>query len=131
LPALSEQTIGSIHARLGQYDAALRHCRRALDLGRETGILLLTADTLDVLGRIHLGRGDHDEAIACYLQALAVYRQTGDMSEAAVLVGLGDAQLAVGDIAAARDSWQQALTLLEVMPNADDQPVRVRLTQLG
>lgn len=129
--AHSEQTIGSIYARLGQYDLALRHCRRALDLGRETGSLLLTADTLDVLGRIHLGLGDHNEAIACYLQALAIYREIGDMNESAILTGLGDAQLAVGDTSAARDSWQQALTLLEGLPSADDQPVRARLSQLG
>lgn len=130
--AHSEQTIGSIYARLGQYDAALRHCRRALDLCRETGSLLLTADTLDVLGRIHLGLGAHDEASACYLQALAIYRDTGgDVSEAAILTGLGDAQLALGDTAAARDSWQEALTLLAGIPNADDQPVRARLAQLS
>jgi tetratricopeptide (TPR) repeat protein len=130
--AHSEQTIGSIYARLGQYDAALRHCRRALDLSRETGRLLLTADTLDVLGRIHLGLGAHDEARACYLQALAIYREIGgDSNEAVILIGLGDAQLRGGDSTAAGDSWQQALTLLEGLPNADDQPVRARLAQLG
>jgi tetratricopeptide (TPR) repeat protein len=130
--AHSEQTIGSIYARLGQYDAALRHCRRALNLGRETGSLLLTADSLDVLGRIHFGLGAHDEAVTCYLQALAIYRDTGgDFSEAALLTGLGDAQLALGDTAAARDSWQEALTLFADLPNADDQPLRARLSQLG
>jgi predicted negative regulator of RcsB-dependent stress response len=91
----------------------------------------LTADTLDVLGRIHLGLGDHHEARACYLQALAIYREAGgDTSEAAVLIGLGDAQLGAGDTTAARDSWQQALTLLAGIANADDQPVRARLAQL-
>ena len=130
--AFSEKTIGSIYARLGQYDAALRHCCRALDLCHEIGSSLLTADTLDVLGRIHLGLGDRDKAIACYLQALTIYRETGDDGDAAaILIGLGDAQLALGDTSAARDSWQQALALLEGRPNADDQPVRARLTQLG
>jgi hypothetical protein len=92
----------------------------------------MTADTLEVLGRIHLGLGDHDEAVSCYLQALAIHREVGGVwAEPALLVGLGDAQLALGDIAAARDSWQEALTLLEGLPNADDQPVRARLAQLG
>jgi tetratricopeptide (TPR) repeat protein len=130
--AHSEQTIGTIYARLGQYDAALRHCYRALDHGRETGSLPLTADTLDILGRIHLAHGDPNEAIASYLQALAIYRDAGgDANEAAVLIGLGDAQLAVGDAPAARDSWQRALALLANLSNADDQPVRARLAQLG
>ena len=53
------------------------------------------------------------------------------MNVAAVLTGLGDAQLAAGDTDAARDSWQQALTVLNDLPNADDQPVKARLAQLG
>jgi tetratricopeptide (TPR) repeat protein len=129
--AHSELVIGSIYARLGQDDAALRHCRRALHYSRETGDLLLTADILETLGRTHLGVGDHDEAIACYLEVLAIYRERGDSSEATILIGLGDAQLALGDTTAAGDSWQRALTLLGGIPNADDQPVRARLTQLG
>jgi len=130
--AHSELTIGSIYARLGQYDAALRHSRRALDLGQQTGSLLLTADALDILGRIHLGLGDHDEASARYLQALTIYREIGgDSNEATILIGLGDAQLGAGDTAAARLSWQEALGLLAGIPNADDQPVRARLAQLG
>lgn len=130
--AHSEQTIGSIYARLGQYDAALLYCRRALVCGQETDSPLLTADTFDVLGRIHLGLGDHEEAMACYLQALAIYQEIGgDSNEGAILTGLGDAQLALGDASAARDSWQQALARLHGLPNADDQPVRARLAQLG
>ncbi|HEV2936732.1 MAG TPA: tetratricopeptide repeat protein [Actinocrinis sp.] len=129
--AHSEQTIGSIYARLGRYDDALRHCRRALDLGRETGSRMLTADTSDILGFIYLGLDDHDNAISCYQRALAFYRENGDMHVAAVLTGLGDAQLAAGDADAARDSWQQALTVLNDLPNADDQPVKARLAQLG
>jgi tetratricopeptide (TPR) repeat protein len=129
--AYSEETLGSIYARLGQYDTALRHCLRALDIGRETGDLLLAADSLDILGRIYLGLGEHEQAMACYLEALSIYRERGDGNEAPVLIGLGDVQLALGDTSAARDSWQQALTLLEGLPNADDQPVRARLAQLG
>ena len=128
--AHSEQTLGSIYARLGQYDLALRHCRHALDLSREADSRLLTADIFDTLAHIHLGLGDHDEAIACCLQTLAIYREVGDVNVAAVLTCLGDAQLAVGDAAAAQDSWQQALTVLSGLPNADDQPVRARLAQL-
>ena len=130
--AHSQLTIGSIYARLGQYDEALRHSRRALDLGQQTGSVLLTADALDILGRIHLGLGDNNEASACYLRALAIYREVGgDSSEAAILIGLGDAQLGGGDTSAARVSWQEALSLLAAIPNADDQPVRARLAQLG
>jgi len=127
----SEQTIGSIYARLGQYDDALRHCHRALELAHETGYRTLTADTLDVLGFIYLGLGDHDEAISCYRQALVVYQEDDDVNVVAILTGLGDAQLAAGDTAAARDSWQQALAVLNDLPNADDQPVKARLAQLG
>jgi tetratricopeptide (TPR) repeat protein len=125
-----EQTVGSICARLGQYDVALRHCSRALELSSEAGTRLLTADTLATIGHVRLGLGDYEEAIACCLEALGIYNDFGDANVAPVLTCLGDAQLAVGNPAAAHDSWQQALTALGRLPHADDQPVKARLAKL-
>jgi hypothetical protein len=39
--------------------------------------------------------------------------------------------MAVGNPAAAHDSWQQALTALGRLPHADDQPVKASLARLG
>ena len=65
------------------------------------------------------------------MQALVICQEIGDVNVASVLTGLGDAQLAGGDPAGAGESWQQALTVLEGLRNADDQPVKARLSQLG
>ena len=130
--AHSEQTIGSIYASLGRPDEAVRHCQRSLDVSRETGNRALAADTLAVLGLVYLGLADHGKAVACYMEVLAIYREIGDSIGAAeALTGLGDAQQARGNVNAASASWRQALVILSELPNADVQPVKARLSQLG
>jgi hypothetical protein len=65
------------------------------------------------------------------MEVLAIYRHADEKASiATALTGLGDAQQAAGDSAAARASWQQALVLLSDQLNADDQPVRARLGRL-
>ena len=129
--AHSEETIGSIYSSLGDYDLALRHCHRALDLSRETGARLLAADALTTLGFVYLAIGDAKRAIAFYMEVLAIYQQARENSSiVTALTGLGDAQLAAGEGSAARASWQQAVALLRDVPDADDQPVRARLSRL-
>jgi tetratricopeptide (TPR) repeat protein len=126
--AHSEQTIGSVYARLGRHDEAVRHCQRSLDLSRETRNRVLTADTLATLGSVHLSCSDYGTAAACYLEVLAISREIGDSTSTALaLTGLGDAQNGRGDVTAARASWRQALAILGDLPNADVQPVKARL----
>ena len=89
--------VGWIRAHLGQHEAALRHCRVALDLHRESGSRTGVADTLDSIAYIYGQLGDYRQAIAHYEQALAMYRQIGDPEgEASSLLHLGDVQLAAG-----------------------------------
>jgi tetratricopeptide (TPR) repeat protein len=126
--AHSEQTIGSVYARLGRHDEAVLHCQLSLDLSRETRNRMLTADTLATLGSVHLSRSDYGKAVACYMEVLAICREIGDSPGTALaLTGLGDAQDARGDVTAARASWRQALAILSDLPNADVQPVKARL----
>jgi tetratricopeptide (TPR) repeat protein len=128
--AHSEDTIASIYSLLGEYDLALRHCYRSLDISRETGARLLAADALTTLGFVSLALGDSKRAIATYMEVLAIYRQAGsNVLVVSALTGLGDAQRVAGDEEAARTTWQQALALLKDLPNADDQPIRARLSR--
>jgi tetratricopeptide (TPR) repeat protein len=130
--AHSEQTLGSIYARLGRQDEAVRHCQRSLDLSRETGSRALTADTLATLGFVHLSLGDYDKAVACYMEVLVIYREIGHKAGTAeALTGLGDAQHARGDVRAARATWRQALAILSDVPSADVQPIQARLDMLA
>jgi tetratricopeptide (TPR) repeat protein len=130
--AHSEQTLGSIYARLGSHDEAVQHCQHSLDLSREAGDRALTADALATLGFVHLSLGDYGMAVACYMEVLVIYREIGDRGGTAeALTGLGDAQHARGDVRAARATWRQALAILSDVPSADVQPIQARLDMLG
>ncbi len=73
------------------------HCRRALELHRESGSRSGVADTLDSIAYIYGRLADYPRAIDHYEQALAMYRHIGDPEgEARSLLHLGDVQLAEG-----------------------------------
>jgi tetratricopeptide (TPR) repeat protein len=126
--AYSENAVGWILAHLGQPDAALWYCRRALEMHREADSRTGIADTLDSIAYAYSKLGDFGQAIAHYEQALAMYTLLGDPRQEAVSrLHLGDAQLAAGQPAVARCSWEQALGLLRQVPGADVSEVAGRL----
>ncbi|HTU06968.1 MAG TPA: tetratricopeptide repeat protein, partial [Trebonia sp.] len=117
---------------LGRHAEALRHCRRALELHRESGSRSGAADTLDSIGYAYVGLANYDQAAAHYEQALDIYREIGDAeSQASTLTRLGEAQLAAGLTARARHSWERSLALLSQVPGADTREVRGRLGELA
>jgi len=130
--AYSENAVGWIYAHLGRHVDALRHCRRALELHRESGSRSGAADTLDSIAYAHAGLANYEQAIAHYEQAVDIYRDIGDAEDQSYsLIQLGDAQLAVGRQARARDSWERALAVLAAVPGVDTRQIRARLAQLA
>ena len=130
--AYSENAVGWIYAHLRNYDEALRHCQRALDLHRESGSRSGAADTLDSIGYVYERLADYPQAIAHREQALGIYREIGDpQMESYSLIHLGDVQLTAGQPAAARYSWEQALAALSKVPGGDTREVSARLAQLA
>ena len=118
--ASSENAVGWILAHLGQPDAALWYCRRALAVHQEAGSRSGIADTLDSIAYAYGQRADYEQSIAHYRQAQEMYHLLGDLQcEALSRIRLGDIQLAAGQADAARDSWEQALALLRQVPWAD------------
>jgi DNA-binding SARP family transcriptional activator/tetratricopeptide (TPR) repeat protein len=118
--AYSENEVGWILAHLGQPDAALWYCRRALEMHQESGSRSGVADTLDSIAYAYGQLADYEQSITHYKQAQEMYRLLGDLpSEALSRIHLGDIQLASGQPDAARDSWEQALALLDQVPWAD------------
>jgi tetratricopeptide (TPR) repeat protein len=94
----------------------------------EAGHRWLEGYAWDSLGYAEHHLGNVAEAAACYERALILYRETGDrFYEAETLTQLGDTRRAAGDLAQAREDWQQALAIFNDLqhPNADK--VRVRL----
>jgi tetratricopeptide (TPR) repeat protein len=126
--AYSENAVGWILAHLGQPDAALWYCRRALEMHTESGSRTGVADTLDSIGYAYSQLGDYPQAVAHYERALAAYQCLGDVeNEANSRVCLGDVQQAWGQEEAARRSWEEALALLGQVPGADTSETRARL----
>jgi tetratricopeptide (TPR) repeat protein len=83
------------------------------------------------IGLIHYKLGNYLEALRYYWDALHARRMKGDyFLQADVLTRLGDTHLAMGEPAAARDLWQQALVILDDLAHRDAAGVRERLQGL-
>ena len=118
--------------KLGEHERALDFCQQALDLYRELGSHPGEAGTLDSIGYAHHQLGDYPRAIACYESARTLLRKLADFDdEALVLTHLGDAHYADGNAPAARDSWGQALAILEDNHDPGAGRVRARLRSLA
>src|SRR5262249_37814425 len=82
------------------------------------------------LGYAHHHLGHHTQAIACYQHALRLLRDLGDRyHEATTLTHLGDTHHTAGNPDAARDAWQQALTILDQLDHPHADTVRAKLHQ--
>jgi DNA-binding SARP family transcriptional activator/tetratricopeptide (TPR) repeat protein len=124
--------VGWCYAMLGDHQQALAYCQEALRLLEELDDVVGQAHTWDSLGYIHHQAGHHDQAVACYEKALGLDRRLGARrNEAEHLANLGDAHRASGNLHAARDAWQQALTVLEQIDHPDIDLLRTKLTSLG
>jgi DNA-binding SARP family transcriptional activator len=130
--AYSENVVGWILAHIGQPDAALWYCRRALDMHTEAGSRSGVADTLDSIAFAYGQMEDYERSVAHYEQALAIYRLLGyPQGEANTMLDLGDIQLAAGQPAAARRSWERSRALLAEIPGADLSAASGRLGNIG
>lgn len=115
----------------GELEQALDACEQALRVAREGGAQHVEASTLDSIGFIHYRLGNYPEALRYYRDALHARRRKGDyFLQADVLTRLGDTRLAMGEPAAARDLWQQALVILDDLAHRDAAGVRARLRGL-
>ncbi len=120
--------VGWMHAQLGDYEQALEFCEQALSMYRGRGDALNEAATWDSMGYALLYLGRLEEAIGCLRTAVGIIAglHTG-YYETTMLVHLGDAYHAAGDMGPARQSWRGALDILEGLDHSDADQVRARL----
>ena len=125
--------IGWYHVHLGNFQQAVKYCQQSLAVHRGIGNGADgEAAALSSLGYAHQHLGHLAEAIAYYRQALEVYGVFGSRyEEAKTFKSLGDAQQAMGNMPAARDSWQRALSILDGLHHPDLSQVRAKLCAPG
>ena len=120
--------IGRHHAESGHHEEALDYCRRALAMQEELSELTAQAATWETIGYSNHRLGRHRQALEGYRHAINLHRQTGHRhAEAHALQLLGDVLAAVGDPAAARDCWLQAVSILDELGHPDVPQIRGRL----
>jgi DNA-binding SARP family transcriptional activator/tetratricopeptide (TPR) repeat protein len=120
--------IGWFHALLGRYEEAITYCQQALQLQRELGDRFGQAETWDSIGYAHQHLGRDALAVMCYETAAALYREFDDRyNEADTTASLGDAHHAAGNLASARDAWQHALDVFDLLGHPDALDVRTKL----
>ena len=123
--------LGWYHALLGDHELALTACQEALTLLQELGDRHGEAATWDSLGYAHHNLGHLPEAVACYRRALDMTGELGDRTdEAATLGRLAETYCAAGDTRSARQTWHQALRILEGLGHPDADSIRAELGRL-
>lgn len=126
--AIALGNMGWYRCKLGEYQQAIACSEPALELAREIGDRGEEGAAWENLGHAHHHLGNPEYALTCYHHALDLYRQIGDRYyETTALTALGDVLVATGDRDTARDSWQQALAILEELQHADAEVVRAKL----
>lgn len=114
--------LGDHHASLGNHDQTRSYAQQATDLAPRAdrdGYFL--ADAWNLLGVVHCHLGDYNLAITCHRRALAINEHPSAAKfRAGVLMYIGDAQQAAGDLPAAIANWQRALETLDELAVPDD-----------
>ena len=98
--------------RLGKYDAAMDHLRRAHDLFSRSRDDRGVASTLDEMGRVHWLRGAYGQALDFHRQALTIRRAIGDRRSIALsFANIGRVHHDTGNFKAAINQFREALDL--------------------
>ncbi len=114
--AASLNNIGDVHRREGRYDLALAAFRESLRIREEIGDGLSIALTLNNLGRLYQDQGRYSEMLEVSLRAARLAEESNDPEGLwNAQNSLGIAQRALGQPAAARQSFLDAIATLELL----------------
>jgi tetratricopeptide (TPR) repeat protein/DNA-binding SARP family transcriptional activator len=123
--------IGLYKAQLGDYRAATGYLHRCLSIQQEIDDRVGQSSSWFSLGFAYHRSDQHRPAIDCYERAIGLNRALGERSdEATTLDHLGDTHVAVGAFEAAREVWNQALTILVELDHPDAADIRTKLSRL-
>ncbi len=102
----------------GDYDAALEHYRRSLEMLEQLGDRAGMARTLNAIGIVLQQRGDYDKALDYYQRSLQEAEAIGDRQQiATVLHAIGMVHQDRGDYDAALEHYRRSLEIEEQLGN--------------
>ncbi|TDC12563.1 tetratricopeptide repeat protein [Streptomyces sp. 8K308] len=128
IEALCLNKLGTLHRNRGELAEALRLHGEALALARAVGESELTVEMLNTLAATHTAAGDPARALPLHEEALALAVEVGErVARAHSHAAIGDTRARLGEHAAAREHWRQALADYEAgaLPQAVE--LRARL----
>jgi DNA-binding SARP family transcriptional activator/tetratricopeptide (TPR) repeat protein len=124
--------MGWCHMQLQEYEQAFYYSRLALALHQSLGNRIGEAHTWDTLGSAHQRITEYEEAVACYRSAAGLFLELGNSHYTAVaLTHLGETHCEAGSINAAREAWEQALSILRDLDHAEAADVQAKLDRLA
>jgi tetratricopeptide (TPR) repeat protein len=122
--------LGLTCQRMGEWTAAIDHLERSASLYRELGNQLGEAIALANSGWAHQRARRPREAIGYHRRSMAVFRKLADRyNEAEQHWGIAEASHVLGESAAARSHWHQAISILRAIRALDDAEAEVLLDQ--
>ena len=118
--------------QLGDLSQARTFCQQAIELCQKLGYSPGEAGTWDTLGVVLQRLSLHGDAVACFRRAISLDREMGNRYDLAmVLAHLGETYVAVGDLAGAREVWDESLRILRALHHPSAPAVRGRLAALS
>ncbi|HYW72399.1 MAG TPA: tetratricopeptide repeat protein [Pyrinomonadaceae bacterium] len=128
--ALSDNVIGNIHNRRGEYALALEYYDKSLTLRRSLNDKLGIGQTLGNVGFVYYSRGDYGPALDAYRQSLALKEAVGDKRGMGnTLNNMGITYDEEGDYSLAVEYYEKSLAIRETIE--DKQGVGETLNNLA
>jgi tetratricopeptide (TPR) repeat protein len=123
MTVLSEVLRKKAHAdsRMGEFERAVAHMKRSLDISTDIKDQRGEADSLRGLGYVHWQKGDSQMALIFYEQSLTKGGECGDMEIIGrTRIEIGNAYNYMGDYERAREEYKQAITILKATGNKNE-----------
>ncbi|MBS1537715.1 MAG: tetratricopeptide repeat protein [Bacteroidetes bacterium] len=123
-------TLCRVSLRRGDFQTALTHACKALDVAEEHNIIALKARALNAIGAAYLKFADYDTALTYLHKSLAINEELGNEEERARnLSNIGFVYYSLSDNAKALEYFQTSLALYEELDSKYD--IAINYTNIG
>lgn len=109
----AENYLGTVYFERSQFDRALQHYVKALELRKTIDDKVGMSKTINNMGRVHHKLGNYDKAIELFREALRVKPENDQSGRVNTLNNLGLVYRSKGNIPSAMAVFQEALQLAE------------------